>query len=130
MRRIVRIELVHYNQVLREQLAQLEAEVQSLVAPYAFMLDSPLRAVAVTPAMVERALRQDIAGITQALAQLRDDIAAFEDPDRLRQRLKDMARADRAVEAEENGTIDDFAAMLSSFDLAADPGPRRGRRRR
>ncbi len=129
MARVPSEQLAHYNQVLREQLAQLEAEVQSLVAPFAFTLDLAPAQIVASPALVERALRDDIATARHAVAQLRGDLAAFGDPQQLRQRLKDMARSERDATAEEyDMSLDDFDALLAQMESAAPP--RRARRRR
>ncbi len=77
--------LAHYNQILREQLAGLEAELQDFVMPFLPMLgwvSDP------TPATLERKLNADLLQLRSQLRAIEDDLVEFRDPVVLREMLK------------------------------------------
>ena len=118
--------IAHYNQVLREQLARLDAELAACAAPFKSMLGLPPWGREVTPPMVEAALEGQIAQTRLALRELQSDLVAFLDPKRRRERLKDLLRDDNGPD--DAPGMGDIAALLMAFDAA--PGKtRRGRRR-
>ena len=80
--------LAHYTQVLREQLAELEAEIEAIVVPFRMAAQLPPFAI-VTPEQVDRRLSEDIARLRLDIEQARADLTGLRDPARLRQFLKD-----------------------------------------
>lgn len=113
--------LAHYNEILREQLANLEAELERFVQP--FLAQMGYRgAQHLTPTNVDRELSADIAMTRRDLQQLRQDLVAFRDPDRLRRSLANY-------EPDGSGPFDDLedlAFLMGSLQ----PPPRRRRSRR
>lgn len=112
--------LAQYTQTLREQLANLQAELERSVQP--FLLAMGHRNIdRLTPDDVDRELSADIAQLRITLRQLQDDMIAFRDPHRLRKSLAEF-------ELETFGPSDDLeelAALMGSFPVRP-----RGRRRR
>ncbi len=72
--------LVHYNQVLREQLAALQQEVADQAQPYQMMLAMSPWQRQPGPAAVDNALTQDIAALRRCLADIQHDTAQLADP--------------------------------------------------
>jgi hypothetical protein len=79
--------LAHYNQILREQLSELEAELAHCTLPFRHSMGMAW-GVALTPAMVDQALSADIAGLQAAKREIEEDLVAFRDPRKLRDMLK------------------------------------------
>ena len=79
--------LAHYNKVLREQLADLDAELRRHVEPYRRSLRSPPKAP-LTPAMVDRDLTASVKQLRAANRELREDLVVFRDPELVRQWLE------------------------------------------
>ena len=72
--------LLHYNQVLREQLAALQQEVADQALPFQMMLAmSPWQRLP-GPAAVDHALTQDVAALRRALHSIEHDTAHLRDP--------------------------------------------------
>ena len=71
--------LAHYNQILREQLTRLEAELESIVEPYRELMGL-WSGRALTVAKIDRKLTMDITQLREALRQLTQDLVVFRDP--------------------------------------------------
>jgi len=113
--------LAQYTQILREQLASLQAELTRTMQPFLTAMggrdDSSL-----TPEDVDRQLSADMAQMQVVLRHLQADLVAFRDPDRLRSRLAEyvLETFDPADELEH------LALLMGDFQP---PPPRRKRRR-
>jgi hypothetical protein len=116
--------LAHYNQILREQLTRLEAELQSVIEPYRDLMGGwPGRAL--TVADVDRKLTIDITQLHEAVRRLTQDLAVFRDPAQLRARLREYDLDDEPGELEAMQTMMEIATTLGDFRP-----PRRPRRPR
>jgi hypothetical protein len=116
--------LVHYNQILSEQLARLEAELESSIEPYRQLMGG-WPGQALTVAEVDRQLTMDVAQLREAVRQLTQDLMAFRDPARLRARLRQYDLDDEPSELEAMQEMMEIATMLGDFR----PPRRRPRRR-
>jgi hypothetical protein len=105
--------LAHYNQILREQLAQLEAELASVIEPYRMSMGQWSGRL-LTVAAVDRQLTMDITQLREAVRQLRQDEVAFRDPARLRAWLRQYEQYDEPDE-EAMQTMMEIATMLGDF---------------
>lgn len=114
--------LAHYNQVLREQLAELEAEIEAVAMPFGMAAQLPPFAT-LTPEQVDRRLSEDIAQLRLDIEQARSDLTDFRDPARLRQFLKDYR-----FEADWDEELIELAAMAEMF--GAPQRSRRAKRRK
>lgn len=112
--------LAHYNQILREQLAEIDAELAHCVQHFQESFDDPPNR-SLTPADIDLQLSAGIAHLRKTIRELRNDLVAFRDPARLRKKLEryELAQAEPGILAE----------ILQNFDTLAPP-PRRGNRRR
>jgi hypothetical protein len=106
--------LEQYTQILREQLVNLDAEIERAMQPY-------LRAMgrrgssSLTPADVDGQLSADIVQMQIVLRKLQEDLVAFRDPERLRKHL-----AAYELEAPDPyDDLEDLAVLMGSFQ----PGP-------
>jgi hypothetical protein len=80
--------LQHYNLVLEEQLKRLQQEVSELAMPFVMMLaDAVPRKV--TPAVVQRAIDEDLQTMRLDLQQLQSDLERFRDIRQLKASLRD-----------------------------------------
>ncbi len=113
--------LAHYNQILREQLAGLESELERCLQPFrdsiGWQQGRPL-----TVAAVDQYLSAGIAQLRSAVRQLHEDLVAFRDPTTLRDSLKHY---EPEQEIDDPG---DLAALIDILQTAA-RAPR-GRSRR
>ncbi len=78
--------LAHYNKVLREQLADLEAELAHHIEPFLYRT-GVLSGAMLTPVMVDQHLSSSVKQLKLAIRQIREDLVAFRDPAVLRQML-------------------------------------------
>jgi hypothetical protein len=115
--------LAHYNQILREQLTRLEAELESIVEPYRELMGL-WSGRALTVAEVDRKLTMDITQLREALRQLTHDLVAFRNPVQLRARLRQYDLDD------EPGELEAMQAMMEIATMLGDHRPPRRRRRR
>ena len=99
--------LDHYIQILREQLAGLESELERHVAPFRLMLGWESNR-SLTASAVDQQLSADIAQLRLAVRALHEDLVAFRDPRRLRESL-------RHYELEQD--IDDADALARLMDV-------------
>jgi len=110
--------LKHYIQILRDQLSEIDLELESCIAPYRETLQRPLgRSVLISD--VEHDLSAARARLATAVRELRADLVAFRDPERLRQILKHV---EFESEPDELDDLDEFADVFQV--------PRTPRRRR
>ncbi|MBI3372726.1 MAG: hypothetical protein HY017_13355 [Betaproteobacteria bacterium] len=116
----------HYNQVLRDQLAELEGEVATTTAPYRAMLGLSPWQTKLEPALVDAGLTRDVQQIKMMLNELRADLVALRDPARLREFLKHVEFDDGAGDYDD---IEDLALLFSTLEDSAGAGRRRRRRR-
>ena len=114
--------LAHYNQVLREQLTRLEAELASAIQPFQECMDH-WSGRALTVAGVDRQLSKDIAQLQEAVRELTQDRAIFRDPARLRARLRQYELDD------EPGELQAMQAIMEIATTLGDSGPARRPRR-
>ena len=114
--------LAHYNQVLREQLTRLEAELASAIQPFQECMDH-WSGRALTVAGVDRQLSKDIAQLQEAVRELTQDQAIFRDPARLRARLRQYELDD------EPGELEAMQAIMEIATTLGDSGPARRPRR-
>jgi hypothetical protein len=116
--------LAHYNQILREQLTRLEAELESVIEPYRELMGlwsgRPL-----TVAEVDRKLTVDITQLRGIVRQLTQDLVVFRDPARLRARLRQYDLDDEPGELEAMQTMMEIATVLG--DVRPPRRPRRSR---
>ena len=80
--------LQHYNQVLREQLAELKTEIEGVTRIFRPLLKGR-HLPALTPETVDQALNAEIVMRQHDLDQLRADIEAVRDPTQLKAMLRD-----------------------------------------
>jgi hypothetical protein len=109
--------LGHYNQILREQLADLDVELEHCIAHFRQSLDRP-RGRSLTIADVDRDLSAACARLSTVIRELRSDLVVFRDPEQLRRSLKDF---------EFDPEPDDLDSFADIFQVTP---PRRPRRRR
>ena len=113
--------LAQYTQILREQLASLQAELARAMQPFLVAMGRG-GSSSLTPDDVDRQLSADMAQMQVTLRHLQEDLVAFRDPDRLRSRLAEY-------ELETSDPFDDLehlATLIGDFQ----PPPRRRRPRR
>jgi hypothetical protein len=115
--------LSHYNQILREQLTRLEAELESIVEPYRELMGL-WSGRALTVAEVDRKLTMDITQLREALRQLTQDLLEFRNPVQLRARLRQYDLDD------EPGELEAIQAMMEIATMLGDHRPPRRPRRR
>jgi hypothetical protein len=83
--------LKHYNKILKEQLNELEHEIYVTEDMFKMQFDmSPFERL--TPGTLMRNLAAEIAGIQQAIRELKNDVLAFQDIKKLKAWLKEMRR--------------------------------------
>ncbi len=99
--------LAHYNQILREQLGGLEAELARCIEPFLGRVRS---AYNMTPQHVDREMSGEIAQIKMHLKELLHDLTAFREPRYLRESLKHYGLEPHFDDAEDlAGLFDVFA---------------------
>ena len=112
--------LAHYNQILREQLADLESELELCIEPFQHLAG---RGPLLTPAAVDRRLTADIEELRIIIRELQHDLVAFRAPVVLRNMLKAYPLEQDFADPEELGDL-----MESFFEAPA--SARRGKKRR
>lgn len=111
--------LAHYNQVLREQLSELKAEIKTVIAPFLLVVPQSRNVI---PDMVDRALSEEVSRVAISVKQLKADLEDFKDPKKLGAALRDF---------DTGGGMDEFADLSFLMDEFPDLGrpPRRRRRK-
>jgi hypothetical protein len=115
--------LAHYNTILREQLAGLEAELERHVEPFRHstgLIWSPT----LTQAAVDQHLSVSAAQLRTLIRELRDELIAFRNPALLRDRLKYYA-LDRDIDDPRD--LADLLQRFQEFAPARRGNPRRRR---
>lgn len=105
----------HYIQVLREQHAELKAELANVLAPYRRLVPFNQKLL---PVHVDMSIDGEVVRQTNDLRHLEADLLSFNDPKQLAQALKDY---------EPDDGFDPFmalGALMENFDAPA-PRPRR-----
>ncbi len=111
--------LAHYNQVLREQLSELKAEIETVIAPFLLVVAHSRNLI---PDMVDRALSEEVARVALSVKQIKADLEDFKDPKKLGAALKEF---------DMGGGMDEFADLSFLMDEFPNLGqpPRRKRRK-
>lgn len=110
--------LAHYVQILREQLAELEAELEHCIEPFR---DKVGWGPQIVPASVDRQMTSEMAALRTHIRELQGDLVAFRDPAALRDMLKHYR-----LEAPDDSR-EEFFEILEILEAAA---PSRGGRKR
>lgn len=113
--------LAHYNQILRDQLAELEAEIEHHVLPFRDIIGFPYR---IDPEVVDQHLSRDIARLHDSIDQAEADLAALQDPKQLSALLKRFSRSAQGDDLDELEMID----IMGMFE--PDNAARTSRKRR
>ena len=79
--------LKSFNKILKQQLAELEQEVEQISVPFKMQLQLPPYA-GLTPQQLLQYLRRDIAQLQRDVRTLTKDISVFQDPNHLKRWLK------------------------------------------
>lgn len=120
--------LAHYNKVLRQQLAELDAEVAAITAGYRMALQIPPFAT-LKPEDVDRALSGKLARLARMADEARADLEGFRDPACLAQALKDYHPESDGLD--ELAAMAKLAALLEPRGNGAGPRqPRNGGRKK
>lgn len=110
----------HYIQVLREQLAELKAELASLLMPYWKLVPYTQK---IRPTHVDKAMDAEITRLEMDLRQADIDLIAFQDAKQLATFIKHYQVNDRFDEFDDG--LQMLGDLLSSFSA---PPPRRRKR--
>jgi hypothetical protein len=102
--------LAHYIQILREQLAELESQVQRCREPFREILQFGGRRQ-MTVEEVDRLLSEHLARMRQVVRELRRDLTVFRDPVQLRQRLQS---AEQDVDFDFFDALEEFAGQTDT----------------
>jgi catechol 2,3-dioxygenase-like lactoylglutathione lyase family enzyme len=113
--------LTHYNQILRDQLAELDLELEHCVAHFRQSLDRP-RGRALTIADVDRDLSAACAQLSTVIRELQADLVVFRDPEQLRRSLKNFELEPEPYDP------DDLEAFVDTFQVTPSRRPKRRRR--
>lgn len=116
---VSRERLSHYNQILREQLTELDLELEHCIAPFR-QSRSRSRGRSLTIADVEQELSAACAQLTMVIRELRADLVAFRDPVRLRHMLKHFE-----LEPEPDD-LEDLEEFVDVLQVTPPRRPRRG----
>lgn len=109
--------LAHYNQTLKEQLAELKAETDAIIAPFMQLVPFTRN---LTPDVVDHALSDEIARMGGMIHQIKVDLENCKDPKVLAARLK--------ATKHQNG-LDEFADLDALMDIFAPEPPMRRKKR-
>lgn len=114
--------LAHYIEVLREQLAELKAELLAVTAPYHLVVPHARK---LFPGLVDAAINEELATIQQTINELKADMAGLSDAQGREQLL-------RSYEPERAGELEDLMGMLEILggDMAVAPPGAKSRRQR
>lgn len=111
--------LTHYTQVLREQVAELDKEIDSLVAPFRHIVMGRPN-IALTPEAVDRALDKEIAQLASDAAEVCADREAFRNPEQRAHILKGYEPDD--IDFGEESAMFDLAALFEGLAGQSAPG--------
>lgn len=113
--------VAHYNKVLREQLKELDSEIDLLTAPFYHLLSSTQT---ITPDKIDRAMNDEIRDVKEMLCYLDEDLQTYENP----AVLAKMLRRHRPAGGPE--MFDDLAFMLDEMTASGEPPPKQPRKSR
>ena len=113
--------LTHYVSVLKEQVAELKAEIDSLIAPFIPIAGD---ARILMPERVERELNTELARMTREIEYARADLVKFRDPATLVDALNGLQPPGGA------DPFDDLAFMMGAFATMPDPTRKQPRKRK
>lgn len=119
--------LAHYNQVLREQLAELKAEIETLIAPFSMLAPYGRK---LSPEHVDRELNADRVNLQLALEEIRCDLQEFKDPAKLALALRDFESADEGFGIDDQAELAELSIIADLLAPSTKPGGRSGRRRK
>jgi hypothetical protein len=108
--------VAHFNHVLREQLAELKSELETLRAPYRMLVPYVRNFM---PVHVDMAMEAEMVRQKSDLRQLESDLADFQDPKQLIAALRDY---------ETDDGLDELAALgelMGSLPMPAVPRRKR-----
>lgn len=105
--------LTHYNQVLREQLAELKAEVEAVTAPFKHFCQWQRK---FAPDDVDLRMSAEIVSARQDLRQVQEDLQRLQDPAELRRFIGEVQVAP---------TVDDEQMLDDIFFASITPPPPR-----
>lgn len=114
--------LEHFSQILRQQLAQLDAEIQGLLARLAEAANLPSWQNP-SPRLVDQAISRDIAHADRFLQDLEADLARLAASGVRVTSLASLAEDDSVADKAER-----LDALLDAITASAPPAPPRGRR--
>jgi hypothetical protein len=122
--------VAHYNQILREQLTELEHELQHCTMQFRSLLgmgwdrSSPI----LLPATVDQHLSADIAMLQADVRELEQALVAFRDPKQLRAILMHYPLGQDFDDFNDIEALDDLMGMFqASMPARAPRGKKRGR---
>jgi len=107
--------LSRYNQVLREQLAELKAEVEAVTAPFRQFCQWRKK---FTPEDVDRKLSAEIIGVQQDVTRALEDMALLKDPAELKRFIGEIRSGPEFLDEQ---MLDDIF-----FEIMAPKTPRKG----
>jgi hypothetical protein len=113
--------LDHYLGILREQLKELKAEIQTASASFQFA--APFKRT-LSPEDVDRALTADIAELAAAIAQIEADLVDLKDVEKLKAMLKEIRELSDCDE------FDELVEMSLMMDAFASSAPSRRKRKK
>jgi len=114
--------LTHYNQVLREQLAEIEAEIHALVMPLCAAAQISYFS-GLAPHAIDQSLSAAIAHTRTDIAAIHADMAAFKDPKVLRQALKQYKASADYDDYGMDDDMDVFEALAELAKISSPPKP-------
>lgn len=115
--------LAHYNEILREQLAGLNAEIESCILPFRHLIGWRR---AVMPTAVEQQLSVEVAELRAQVRQIEDNLVDFRDPVVLRGMLKHY---ELEPEDPDPGEFDDLGELMDAMGILAPVHSGRKRRK-
>lgn len=117
--------LRHYNHVLKEQIRTLEGELDALASPLLQEFDLHIAPDPRCLGLLDGEFKRRIAAVRRLESQLRDDLAALDDPKRRRLLLDQLAAEQR--DADLGATSAAFDVFFGEIDRAPSRRPKRRR---
>lgn len=118
--------VAHYNQVLREQLAELKAELASLLAPYRALMPYQPK---LRPVHVDMAMGGELERLRISLQELEQELVDFQDAGILSAKLKNHKEDDGFDDIDDFGDLDSLLSLEALMGGASMKPPRRQRKR-
>jgi hypothetical protein len=117
--------LTHYNQILREQLADLESELAHCLYP--FRCNTDQWGASLTPELIDQYLSADMAELKASQRRLQSDLVAFRDPNVLLSSLK-YYELEPEQDEDDSDELIELMQMMSSLQTASRPRGKTHRR--